>query len=143
MTNQKNNNSISDVKRSLQFLMVIVLFFPTMISAIFGSADITRLNDSILSWGIVVIFCILIFLLTEIWGHRIRERIARQINLAIFIEIFFFILILYFLLAFKGATSMGLVNAILFEYFLVALYLFPTIIFLWTAYEISILYKAR
>ena len=140
MTNQKMSNFVEKLKNNLQFLIVLVLFFPTMISAIFGSADITRLNDSILSWGIVVIPCILIFLLVEIWGHRIRGRIARQIDLAILIEVFFFIPILYFLLAFKGATSMSFTNAILFEYHLSALYLFPTIIFLWVATEITFLF---
>lgn len=110
-----------------------------MISAVFESADIIRLNNSILSWGMVVMFCILIFLLVEIWGHRIRKQIAKQIDLAILIEIFFFTPILYFLIAFKGASSMRFIDVILFEYLLIALYLLPIIIFLWILTEMFVL----
>lgn len=141
MTNRKTNNFIEKLKRNIQFLIVLVLFFPTMISAIFGSSDIARLNNSILSWGMVVVPCILIFLLVEIWGYRVRERIAKQIDLAILIDVFLFVPILYFFMVFKDATSMSFINTILFEYFLVALYLFPTIILLWITAEISLLSK--
>jgi len=139
MMDQKTNNLIEKLKKNIQFLIVLVLFFPTMISAVFESADIIRLNNSILSWGMVVMFCILIFLLVEIWGHRIRKQIAKQIDLAILIEIFFFTPILYFLIAFKGASSMRFIDVILFEYLLIALYLLPIIIFLWILTEMFVL----
>ena len=72
-------------------MIVLVLFFPTLLSSLFGiTGNTLSINNAVLNWGVFVAFFILIFIFTEVFEDDLKGWVVRAANILLLIEAFVF-----------------------------------------------------
>ena len=71
----------------LEFVMLLVMFFPVVISALFAVDDDFDGNAIVVKWSVVVAVLILNYIFFETIGKRVISKIATAINVLFMIEL--------------------------------------------------------
>lgn len=91
---QENNKEfIKEIENRLQLVITISIFFLAIISYFFKSrgADEVRVNEIVLSYGIILVFYLLNYILFEIFRLKIKEVFLKWINWSLLFGIAVFI----------------------------------------------------
>lgn len=102
-TNQEKVDRIKTFDRVLNFTVIAVLFYPSLLGPLFGT-DKLGSDSIILNWGIIVACYVGIFLIMEIRRKTISAKTLKIAKGVLIIELFSFMLSFGFLGLQKNAT---------------------------------------
>lgn len=95
-----------DLKNRLQFVIVIVMFFPVMLDALYRvtNTDASTSGLTMLKFSSVIAATLISYLILEILGEKMWGILTKIMNVALLVEVGLFILIFYFLADGAGKT---------------------------------------
>lgn len=90
---------ITSLKSRLQFVIVIVMFFPVMLDALYGVTNTDNATSSqlLLGYSVLVFAVLASYILLETMGEKIAMMHAKIINRLLLCEVGLFALVFYFL----------------------------------------------
>lgn len=116
---------ICSLRSRLQFVIVLALFFPTLLDALYqGVADQLTSSKLILQWGSIVSFLIVSYLIIEFLVREIRIWALRTLDVLLLTEVALFIPVLMFFSRGPTATLAPLYS-LLFKILFNGLWLVP------------------
>lgn len=88
--------NIEKIKSRLQFAIMLALFFPVTLQAVFALGQkVEEGNKLIIGWGIVIVPLILSYLWLELGGETISAWARNWINIIFLANIFSFVPVMY------------------------------------------------
>ncbi len=95
MIHMLKKERLKDLNDRLQFAFVLTLFFPTMLSAFFGTNHQVELNQNIALYGLVILCLILTYVYIAILAERMQNWLISTCNFLLLLQIAFFVPIYY------------------------------------------------
>jgi|ERR1035437_384454 hypothetical protein len=84
--NTERQDNVSKLKNRLQFILLLTLFLPTLIDALFRQyPDSAVYTHIILSWGNVIAFLIVDYIAIEIFENYITASLAKLISIVMLV----------------------------------------------------------
>lgn len=122
-------NMKADIEKRLQLVMVLVLFFPVLLDALYKSvSDELSASHMILKWSIVIVVLVLSYLCYEGIKDRILVWVARWTNILLLLEVALFTPVFLGLALFDQTPS--LLNLIAYDIGLLGVMSLPFGIFI-------------
>jgi hypothetical protein len=127
---ENKSSNFGKLQRRLTFVMVFVLFFPTLISSLYGiSSDPLSLTNTILSWGSFLTFFILIFFSIEIFERYLAYWVIKFINFLLLCEVVIFIPLFNIIAKYKTGPITSNLDYLVFSVSLFVMYALPFVMF--------------
>lgn len=102
--NAMTHDQYKGLQNHFQFLILLMVFFPTITTALFEiSSTSIDANQQYLKWGVVIAVWVLNYVLLEIFQTKLAAWVGKLINFLVLINVACFIPVLY-ILAMNGNT---------------------------------------
>lgn len=116
------------IRRRLEFVLVLTLFFPVIVDALFKD-NTQESGDVTLRLGLAVSCLILSFLILELYMNGVHKLTETILKWTLLLEIFSFVPVLFLLSIYQGET---ILQPVIFFYqtSLIGIYLLPFLVLL-------------
>jgi hypothetical protein len=91
ITNQERGERLKTFDRVLNFTIIAVLFYPSLLGPLFGT-DKFGADNIVLNWGIIVACYVGVFLIMEMRRKTVSVKTLKIVNLVFLIELLSFAL---------------------------------------------------
>ncbi|OGH94622.1 MAG: hypothetical protein A2538_04280 [Candidatus Magasanikbacteria bacterium RIFOXYD2_FULL_41_14] len=107
-----DQKQLTKLKKKLELVLVLVLFFPTLLTSLYGLSgpDTLILNNTILNFGITIACSILIFIFIEVCESFLRDWLIKLMSILLTLEIFSFIIAILDMALMKNAAPTSVLS---------------------------------
>lgn len=137
--NDKREVLINQLRKRLEFVFVLVLFFPVLLASLFNISNAGSGDNHVLSWGAVISLLIIVFVTLE-FSQKYNSIFAlKAINILLISQIIAFIPHIYILAQYKVATLYFPTTLVIFISTLLV-YLIPLVVIVVMVLDLIVLY---
>ena len=102
--NDKRDAIVSQLQKRLEFVFILALFFPVLLTSLFNISNAGSGDSQILNWGAVICLLIIIFVVIEFFQKHISILALKITNALLISQIICFIPHTYILAQYQGDT---------------------------------------
>jgi membrane-associated HD superfamily phosphohydrolase len=116
--------------KRLQFVILLVLFFPTLLNALYGiGGEDLSVNNTILSWSMILVMLVIVFVVAEVMERKMSMKLIQYSNNLLLLETIALILLMSIFIIYENGPLTTLANSIL-KCSLIASFMIPSVLML-------------